>query len=178
MTEAADPLVLDFVEWIAREPRVYSEVVATWKTSCPRLTIWEDAADQGYVARETIAGSKLFDVNFRRSLFEGGKQAIAESTDPAIVMMRTLDPDARAIRKRYEDEVEAPARKAGERIAQALFAVRGTSVAPDATSTLRLSIGTVKGSTEHGKSLPWSTNFAGLYAHATETVAIVPVRSH
>jgi len=56
MTDAADPLVLDFVEWIAREPRVYSEVVATWKTSCPRLTIWEDAADQGYVARETIAG--------------------------------------------------------------------------------------------------------------------------
>ena len=56
MTDAADPLVLDFVEWIARAPRVYSEVVATWKTSCPRLTIWEDAAGQGYVARETIAG--------------------------------------------------------------------------------------------------------------------------
>jgi hypothetical protein len=56
MTEMADPLVLDFVEWIAREPRAYAEVVATWKTSCPRLTIWEDAADQGYVARETIAG--------------------------------------------------------------------------------------------------------------------------
>ena len=59
MTEAADPLVLDFVEWIAREPRVYSEVVATWKTSCPRLTIWEDAADHGYVVRETIAGFGL-----------------------------------------------------------------------------------------------------------------------
>jgi hypothetical protein len=58
-TETADPLVLDFVEWIAREPRVYSEVVATWKTSCPRLTIWEDAADRGYVARETIAGVGL-----------------------------------------------------------------------------------------------------------------------
>ena len=56
MNEVADPLVLDFVEWIAREPRVYSEVVATWKTSCPRLTIWEDAADHGYVARETIVG--------------------------------------------------------------------------------------------------------------------------
>ena len=54
MREAADPLVLDFVEWIAREPRVYSEVVATWKTSCPRLTIWEDAVDQGYVTRETL----------------------------------------------------------------------------------------------------------------------------
>jgi hypothetical protein len=59
MSKAADPLVLDFVEWIAREPRVYSEVVATWKTSCPRLTIWEDAADHGYVARETIAGFGL-----------------------------------------------------------------------------------------------------------------------
>ena len=56
----ADPLVLDFVEWIAREPRTYGEVIATWKTSCPRLTIWEDAADCGYVARESVAGSGLF----------------------------------------------------------------------------------------------------------------------
>ena len=60
MSEAADPLVLDFVEWIAREPRSYAEVIATWKTSCPRLTIWEDATERGYVARETIAGSGLF----------------------------------------------------------------------------------------------------------------------
>ena len=59
MTETADPLVLDFVEWIAREPRLYAEVVGTWKTSCPRLTIWEDAADMGYVARESIAGFGL-----------------------------------------------------------------------------------------------------------------------
>jgi hypothetical protein len=55
MAETADPLVLDFVEWVAREPRLYCEVVATWRTSCPRLTIWEDAADRGYVTRETIA---------------------------------------------------------------------------------------------------------------------------
>lgn len=59
MIELADPLVLDFVEWIAREPRAYSEVIGTWKTSCPRLTIWEDAADQGYVARATMAGFGL-----------------------------------------------------------------------------------------------------------------------
>jgi hypothetical protein len=56
MVDTADPLVLDFVEWIARQPRLYSEVIATWRTSCPRLTIWEDAADCGYVVRETIAG--------------------------------------------------------------------------------------------------------------------------
>jgi hypothetical protein len=56
MTDS-DPLVLDFVEWIAREPRVYSEVILTWKTSCPRLTIFEDATDLGYVTREAVAGS-------------------------------------------------------------------------------------------------------------------------
>jgi hypothetical protein len=56
MADIADPLVLDFVEWIAREPRLYSEVIATWRTSCPRLTIWEDAADFGYVTREAVAG--------------------------------------------------------------------------------------------------------------------------
>jgi hypothetical protein len=55
MSDAADPLVLDFVEWIAREPRAHSEVIGAWKTSCPRFTIWEDAAECGYVTRETIA---------------------------------------------------------------------------------------------------------------------------
>jgi len=59
MADTADPLVLDFVEWIAREPRAYSEVVESWRTSCPRLTIWEDAADRGYVKREAVAGSGL-----------------------------------------------------------------------------------------------------------------------
>ena len=57
MAETADPLVLDLVEWIAREPRIYSEVIATWRTSCPRLTIWEDALDHGYVSRQTVAGA-------------------------------------------------------------------------------------------------------------------------
>ena len=57
MINTADPLVLDLVEWIAREPRLYSEVIATWRTSCPRLTIWEDAVDSGYVARATASGS-------------------------------------------------------------------------------------------------------------------------
>lgn len=59
MSKTADPLVLDFVEWVAREPRAYAEVVATWKTSCPRLTIWEDAADRVLVSRETRPGLGL-----------------------------------------------------------------------------------------------------------------------
>ena len=54
---AGDPLLLDVVEWIAREPRRYSEVIDTWRTSCPRLTIWEDAVDAGYVTRHSVPGS-------------------------------------------------------------------------------------------------------------------------
>jgi hypothetical protein len=57
MVEPTDPLVLDLVEWIAREPRLYAEVIETWRTSCPRLTVWEDAVDRGFVARETVAGA-------------------------------------------------------------------------------------------------------------------------
>jgi hypothetical protein len=67
----ADPLVLDFVEWVARAPRPYAEVIATWKTSCPRLTIWEDAADHGYVARETLPGVGLI-----IAVTEGGERLL------------------------------------------------------------------------------------------------------
>ncbi len=57
MSETMDPLVLDLVEWIAREPRLYSEVIESWRTSCPRLTVWEDAVDRGYVTRQSVAGA-------------------------------------------------------------------------------------------------------------------------
>jgi hypothetical protein len=57
MTESTDPLVLDLVEWIARQPQLYAEVIETWRTSCPRLTVWEDAVDRGFVSREAMAGS-------------------------------------------------------------------------------------------------------------------------
>lgn len=48
-----EPLVLDLVEWVTKQPRAYSEVMDAWKTSCPRLTVWEDAVDQGYVIRKS-----------------------------------------------------------------------------------------------------------------------------
>ena len=70
-TETADPLVLDFVEWIARQPRPYSEVIATWRTSCPRLTIWEDAVDGGYVARAAVEGAGTV-----ITVTEGGEQLL------------------------------------------------------------------------------------------------------
>lgn len=51
MADAPDPLVLDLVEWIATEPRPYADVLDRWRTSCPRLTVWEDALDRGFVKR-------------------------------------------------------------------------------------------------------------------------------
>jgi hypothetical protein len=59
LTEARDPrveaLVLDLVEWVAREPRSYAEVMDAWRTSCPRLAVWEEAVDRGLLVREAAA---------------------------------------------------------------------------------------------------------------------------
>jgi hypothetical protein len=54
--ETIQPLVLDLLEWLSREPRSYAETIETWRTSCPRLPIWEDATDAGYVARRPPGG--------------------------------------------------------------------------------------------------------------------------
>jgi hypothetical protein len=51
-----DPLILDLLEWIAREPRSYTDVLDAWRTSCPRLTVWEDAIDRGFATRKYITG--------------------------------------------------------------------------------------------------------------------------
>ena len=59
MAGILDPLVLDLVEWVAREPRPYAEVIDAWRTSCPKLTVWEDAVDRGYVVRQPVAGREL-----------------------------------------------------------------------------------------------------------------------
>ncbi len=56
MTLENQSLVLDLVEWVAREPRSYTEVMEAWRTSCPRLSIWEDALDRGYLLRENGQG--------------------------------------------------------------------------------------------------------------------------
>ena len=55
MSDIIEPLVLDLVEWVARERRPYADVMEAWRTSCPRLTVWEDAVDRGLVVREVEA---------------------------------------------------------------------------------------------------------------------------
>lgn len=56
MSNTLDPLVLDLVEWVAKEPRPYAEALEAWRTSCPRLPVWEDATDRGYVERRVFQG--------------------------------------------------------------------------------------------------------------------------
>ena len=59
MNQIIDPLVLDLVEWVAKAPRPYAEVIDAWRTSCPRLTVWEDAVDRGFAAREPGQGRDI-----------------------------------------------------------------------------------------------------------------------
>jgi Peptidase S46 len=117
-------------------------------------------------AEVMISDSKLEDANYRRHLYEGGEAAIEASDDPLIRVMRAVDPDARAVRKQYEDQVDAVERTDGATIAQARFAESGFDQPPDATFTLRLSYGVVKGYSENGKDIPFNTTIGGAYEHA------------
>jgi len=119
-------------------------------------------------AKELVGGTKLDDVAVRKQLYEGGQAAIDASTDPLIVLLRTIDPQARTARKRFDDEVEAVERRDGALIAKARFAQAGFNQPPDATFTLRLSYGVVKGYTENGKKIPYFTTMGGAYEHAVE----------
>jgi hypothetical protein len=119
------------------------------------------------VAHAFVTGTKLADVALRKKLWEGGPKAIDASDDPLIKFVRAIDPDARALRKKFEDEIEAPLKKNSELIAKAVFEVYGTSVYPDATFTLRLNVGEVKGYVDNGRKVPPFTNFAGAFERAT-----------
>ncbi|HZA14607.1 MAG TPA: S46 family peptidase, partial [Myxococcaceae bacterium] len=119
------------------------------------------------VARRVVAGSKLWDLKVRKQLWSGGAQAVAASQDSMIALVRALDHDARAIRKRYEDEIEAVLQKNHELIAKARFDLFGTSLYPDATFSPRLSYGAVAGYVEDGRSVEPFTFMGGTWERAT-----------
>ncbi len=119
------------------------------------------------LAERLVRATQLSDVAVRERLWEGGMEAIAESKDPFIVMARALDGVSRELRSRYESQVEAVEEKNAAIIAKIRFEQLGTGVYPDATFTLRLSYGEVRGWKENGKQIAPMTDFAGLYARAT-----------
>jgi len=115
-----------------------------------------------------VSGTRLEDPKVREDLYNGGQSAIEASNDPLIRFAKSIDGDLIAERKEYDARVEAPTRAAAERIAKARFAVYGTSVDPDATFTLRLSYGTVKGfDNAEGKFVEPYTTIQGLFQRTT-----------
>jgi Peptidase S46 len=119
-------------------------------------------------AKDLIAGTKLDEVAVRKQLYEGGEAAIEASNDPLIAAMRAIEPDALAARKQFDDKIDSVVRFNGTLIAKARFAQSGFSQPPDATFTLRLSYGAVKGYKENGKDIPYFTMMGGAYEHAAE----------
>jgi Peptidase S46 len=125
-------------------------------------------------AEELIGGSKLNDVEVRKQLAAGGAAAIETSTDPMIVLARSIDAESRAVLKRYDDELTSVERTNYAKLAQAVFALKGNAAYPDATFTLRLSYGAVKGYKSKGSFVQPFTDFAGLYKHSAEHGDIYP----
>jgi hypothetical protein len=113
-----------------------------------------------------MATTKLADPALRRKLVEGGPKVIAESTDPLIAWVRKLDPGLRELRKWEEENLQSVQVAASEKIGKARFAAYGKSLYPDATFTLRLSYGAVKGYPMNGTLAPSKTTFYGLFDRA------------
>jgi hypothetical protein len=125
-------------------------------------------------ARALVSGTKLKDIEFRRALADGGKAAIEKSTDPMIRLAAALDAEARALRQRHEDEIESAERDAYAKIAAAKFAIVGESTYPDATFTLRMSFGPIKGYEDDGQSVPPCTTLGGAFVRMDERHAQPP----
>ena len=119
------------------------------------------------LAAGLVSGSRLGDLDVRETLWEGGQRAIDASDDPMITLALQLEPEARALRERYEREVEAPIELASEKIAAARFAIRGTSRYPDATFTLRVTYGAVEGWIEQGEPVEPFTTMRRAFERAT-----------
>jgi Peptidase S46 len=119
------------------------------------------------LATRVVAESKLDDPAVRKQLWQGGKGAVDQSRDPMIELARSIDGDSRALRRQFDDEVEAPIAAASARIAAARFKAFGTRIYPDATFTLRLNYGTVTGWTENGAAVEPFTYLDRAFQRAT-----------
>ncbi len=119
-------------------------------------------------AARLIEGTKLKSVDLRKELAGASPEVMRKSEDSMIQLALLVDAPARTLRKTYEEQIEEPMRQAYARLADARFAIYGTDVYPDATFTLRLAFGQVKGYTDGGKQIPPWANFAGLYERARE----------
>jgi hypothetical protein len=157
---------------------VYKQMDIARITGALQLDIEESGKDDAFVkavldgkspadaANALVNGTKLADPAVRKQLIEGGEAAVAASNDPMIVLARKLDPMRREFIKWTQDNVQSVAQRAGEQIGKARFAIYGKTTYPDATFTLRLSYGQVKGYPMNGTKAPSRTTLYGLYDRA------------
>ena len=151
---------------IARISGQLDQDLAEMGPNDPFLKLFLNGRNPKEVAETLVKGTKLSDPDFRKKLVEGGEAAVAESNDPMIVLARRLDPLRREFDKWMEDNVQSVEQRAGEQLGKARFAVYGKGTYPDATFTLRLSYGQVKGYPMNGTQAPSKTTFYGLYDRA------------
>jgi len=118
-------------------------------------------------AVEFVSGTKLKDVAVRKDLYGKDAAALQAAHDPMLDLARLIDGPAKESRKIYDAQEEIK-KQAYAEIAKARFAIEGTGSFPDATFTLRLSYGTVRGYEQDGKQIPAFTDFAGLYQRSAE----------
>ena len=119
-------------------------------------------------AEELVRNTRLKDVAERKRLAEGGLRAIEASRDPMILLARLIDPEARRLHTIFANQIEEPQRQAYAKIAQARLAINKTAAYPDATFTLRLAFGLIKGYQENGEPIQPMTLISGAFAHAAD----------
>jgi hypothetical protein len=105
MRNDLDPLILDLLEWIGREQRSYADVIDAWRTSCPRLTVWEDAMDRGFATREHAKGREVM-----IRLTESGREFLREHG--------RLAGDARSVARMERSEIRGRTVIASQRVAR------------------------------------------------------------
>ncbi len=143
--------------------------LAFWKKSMPDDPLVERVLrgrTPEQAAEALVKGTRLADIAVRKSIAEGGKDALEASDDPMIKLAQVVDADSRAVRKESEDQVEGTQSAQYALIAKAIFEDQGASVYPDATFTLRLAFGTVKGYEVDGETIAPFTQIGGAFEHA------------
>jgi hypothetical protein len=163
------------------DTQVETRLLATQLTAAKRALPANDPFIQAVLAGRTpeaaaralIGGTTLTDAAARKALLDGGASAVAASTDPLIVAARKIDPVQRILSTRAR-RLNALISSEAEKLGQAIFAAYGTSLPPDATFTLRISDGVVKGYPYNGTVAPYRTSFFGLYGRSAEFAGKAP----
>lgn len=118
-------------------------------------------------AAQLVKGTQLKDVTVRRKLYNGDAKALAAASDAMIQLALLVDPESRALRQTIEAQSEVK-QQAYAKLSKARFALHKGPAYPDATFTVRLAFGQVKGYTAEGKTIPANTTLGGLYTYAQE----------